>query len=194
MKPASAAYRAWRLQELGAVPDDLPSPIRHGPSTSTMMESPQPLQPAPPPRQHHVRVAGDDDGGGYPSGEAHFSGEDGGAEGTMSGYGGGGSVNGDGVDGGGVGVGGGGVDGVGGGDGVVAGLGRRLKPDASLPVPRGFTKSIERLRSGLQAKAEMQRMEQHLMRGSVDPRVRVVRLTAVFVCDLWRCVRAVSLC
>ncbi len=51
-------------------------------------------------------------------------------------------------------------------------LGGRLKPDTTVPVPKGFTKSIERLRAGLKAKEEVARFEQQLSRGYVNPKVR----------------------
>jgi hypothetical protein len=47
-----------------------------------------------------------------------------------------------------------------------------LKPDASVPVPKGFTKSIERLRSGQRARAELAQWQDRLSRGFVEPKVQ----------------------
>lgn len=54
-----------------------------------------------------------------------------------------------------------------------------LKPDAAVPVPKGFTKSIERLRSGQKARAELAQWQDRLSRGFVDPKVCPALCTAL---------------
>ena len=123
-KPVSASYKPWRLQALGAVPDDLPT-VGHSPAPVVGRDA----------VFASADVSGAAEGHGVGEDSASTSGRDDGA--------------------------------------VLAGAssGRRLKPDASVPVPRGFTKSIERLRSGLQARVEMQRAEERVAKGYVEPKV-----------------------
>jgi hypothetical protein len=54
-----------------------------------------------------------------------------------------------------------------------------LKPDASVPVPKGFTKSIERLRSGQRARAELAQWQDRLSRGFVEPKVQTHTCTTL---------------
>jgi hypothetical protein len=59
----------------------------------------------------------------------------------------------------------------------------RLKEDASLPVPKGFTQSIERMRRNLQMKLERQDFAEKLARGFVERSVRSVILAPRSVCS-----------